>query len=295
MVSLLYVLLVVGIRRIIPVLSLSDRSRISTSSRTTVKRHKYRFSSIFQLPKVIICNWNQNTDPGSSCPTCELTLVSCFSFETNSNCTPGSWTPTPVNTPFGLFSCYYFNNDVNNIVTANNTGYSGSYSTVWAINLPNSTFPPTNRAGLQASFVLPDGMAPNPVVVYNEINFAQPNQDRFFALQYVNTFHNEITNVSDPTRNVTNYAVVSAAVTLLDRPAPSGTAYVGVSFAFSTLSAQFVFFDISYQLNNLFGDFAGMVGTMMGLDAIKFTASLPLMFFAFKYKTISALADHYNG
>jgi len=70
---------------------------------------------------------------------------------------------------------------------------------------------------------------------------------------------------------------------------------VGISFAFATLSAQFVFFDISYQLNNLFGDFAGMIGTVMGLDAIKFSASLPLMFLAVKYRTVSALADHYNG
>lgn len=32
--------------------------------------------------------------------------------------------------------------------------------------------------------------------------------------------------------------------------------YVGISFAFQTLSLQTVTFDVAYTLNNLFGDFA---------------------------------------
>jgi len=144
------------------------------------------------------------------------------------------------------------------------------------------------------SFFVGNGSAPDPTVIYNEVNFAQPGQDRFYALQYVNTIHSELAT-DNPLFNTSVYSVVSSTVSLIDYTVINGTVYVGISFAFATLSAEFVFFQIGYQLTNFFGDFSGMIGTVLGLDAIKVSASFPLMFLAFKYKTISALADRFNG
>lgn len=72
-------------------------------------------------------------------------------------------------------------------------------------------------------------------------------------------------------------------------------AYFGLSFAYQTLSKQTIQFSIGYTIDNLFGDFAGMIGTLMGLDTIKVAAGLPLFYLAAKMKSMKILEDHFNG
>jgi len=57
-------------------------------------------------------------------------------------------------------------------------------------------------------------------------------------------------------------------------------AYSGVSFAFETLSEQQIVFDYTCSLLNFWGDFVGMAGTLMGLDAIKVCTGIPTALFA---------------
>jgi len=252
------------------------------------------------LPRVIICNWNQNGAPGAPiptgpCPECNITLVSCQNLNTSEDCT-ALFRYSPIQTFAGLFSCYTFNDDPNNLLYSATTGYSGSFATIWQIQTFNATDPPTSRAGLQSSYINNDGVPVDPLVIYDEYRFSQPSQDNFFSLQLVTTIHNEL-SASDPNFNVTRYDTVNSAVSLLVEPqlASEGIAYVGISFAFQSLSSQQVIFDTAYTINNLFGDFAGMVGTLMGLDAIKVSAAMPLIFLAMKYRVIKPLADHFNG
>jgi len=264
-------------------------------------------ASSLPLPKVAICNWNQNGSPVQpippevACDTCNLTLISCSYFgvlstDPSFDCS-SLWRYRIIQTIAGQFSCYIFNADPNNPIYSNTTGYSGSYATVWQVDLLNATDPPINRGGLQASFVPNDNKDIDPMQIYNEYRFAQIGQDAFFALQLVITTHQEITNTSDPNFNVTRFDTVSSAVTLLTDPAAAAESigFVGVSFAFQTLNSQSVLFNIGYTLNNLFGDFAGMIGTLMGLDAIKVSSALPLMFLAAKNRVIGPLRDHFNG
>ena len=48
--------------------------------------------------------------------------------------------------------------------------------------------------------------------------------------------------------------------------------YISVSWAFDTLNLQQITYASQYTLENFFGDFAGMIGTLMGLDMVKVAA-----------------------
>eukprot|EP01113_Clastostelium_recurvatum_P047809 TRINITY_DN858_c0_g1_i1.p1 TRINITY_DN858_c0_g1~~TRINITY_DN858_c0_g1_i1.p1 ORF type:complete len:112 (+),score=14.79 TRINITY_DN858_c0_g1_i1:331-666(+) len=71
--------------------------------------------------------------------------------------------------------------------------------------------------------------------------------------------------------------------------------YIGVSFAFKTLSVQTVTYDPQYTLANFWGDFAGMIGTLMGLDVVKVASGLIVLGTAIRKKNIWYLQDHFNG
>jgi len=269
-----------------------------------------------ELPIVVVCNWNQNGSPQdpvpseseAECSVCILTLISCTFWgaegaptSTASNCSD-LWSYQMIQTNGGQFSCYVFNQNAEDPMSSNSTGYGGSYATVWKVDLENSTNPPVNRGGLQASFLpnVQPGQGSNAIpgnTIYNEYRFSQIGQDTFFAMQLIVTTHQEITNTSNPLFNQTRYDTTASAVSLLVDPAAAAEqiGYVGVSFAFQNLNAQFVLFNIAYTLNNLFGDFSGMVGTLLGLDAIKVSASFPLMFLAAKHKVVGPLREHFNG
>jgi len=252
------------------------------------------------LPKLAVCNWNQNgivgaPIPTGPCPQCLVALSYCLDLNTTGDCT-SLWVHQPIPTFAGLFDCWVFNGDPNNILASKTTGYGGGFATVWEVQL----FEPLNataggaRAGLQASFLLNDGTTIDPLVIYNEVNFAPVGQDTFFALQLVSTVHSE-KDTSDPLYNVTRFETGISAVSLLSIPTNSSYANIGISFSYQSLSKQEILFSIAYTINNLFGDFAGMIGTLMGLDAIKVSSSIPLFFLAYKLKTFNPLEDHFNG
>jgi len=250
------------------------------------------------LPRVIVCNWNQNGSPQDpmptgACPECELTLISCTNINTSANCSD-LWFHSPYQTEAGYFDCYTFNSDPNNNIISATTGYSGGYATVWKVLKPNATDPPTSRAGVQASFLLNDGSIVNETTIYNEYRFVAIGQDNFFALQVLSTINTQLPT-TDPNYNTTVYSTIEPAVTLLTDPANPAYAYMGVSFAFQTLSTQITTFSIGYTLTNMFGDFANMIGTTHGLDAIKTCAGLPVIFLGIKFRTINEMADHFNG
>ena len=69
------------------------------------------------------------------------------------------------------------------------------------------------------------------------------------------TLHLEV-DKSDPLHNISRFEIFSSGVGLIAPKPESEYGYVGISFAFQTLSLQIVQFDTAYTLNNLFGDFA---------------------------------------
>jgi len=248
--------------------------------------------AILPLPAVTVCNWNQLVPPMMVCPECELTLIACMNFGDNNNpdCTH-LWTPRNWNTQNGLFFCYEFNNDLNNIRLSNSTGYSGSMATVWGVKPLPSTTPPQNRAAVQATFEIQNKTDAN--AIYGEISFAAAGLDTFFGLTLINTVHNDLSTTA-PNYNVTNYNKETSSVKLLS-PKNASMAYVGVSFSFQMLSVQYITFTMGYTLNNYFGDFAGMIGVLMGMDVIKLSMGIPTAFIAFKEKSLVPLEELFNG
>jgi len=259
----------------------------------------YSASAPLPLPRVVVCNWNQNGAVGAPIPTgpCEECLVQlkyCKNVNTSADCT-SQWRHEPQQTFAGLFDCWVFNDDINNVLFSQTTGYGGGISTVWEVKKldPLNVTDGGSRTGLQASFFLNDGSDISELAIYNEVNFAPDALDSFYALRLFSTIHTE-KDPSDPAYNVTTYATIVSSVNLLTT-VNSSFADIGVSFSYQTLSTQEILFSISYTINNLFGDFAGMIGTLMGLDVIKLSSSIPLCWLVYKLKSVNPLEDHFNG
>jgi len=243
------------------------------------------------LPSVTICNWNQvpvGTN-SSDCPECDLQLVGCTDLSNNTDCT-GLWQKRDWLTKYGLFHCYEFNNDLNNIQWSNGTGYAGSFSTLWSMKILPTADPPINRAAVQATFAVQNTTTAD--TIWGEITFAATGMDTFIGLLYINEVHNEA-----PTSNTSRYQKTSSNVRLLTARTVNNTNidYVAVSFAFQTLSTQIITFDIGYSILNFFGDFAGMIGTLMGLDTIKVAMGIPTAFFSWKQRSTLPMEDLFNG
>jgi len=246
-------------------------------------------------PHVTVCNWNQLVPPATACPECELHLISCTYFGAiNPNQTDcgNLWTPRLWNTQAGLFYCWEFNDDANNILFSSTTGYAGSMAILFGlIPLPLAD-PPMSRAAVQATFDLQG--ATTAQAIYNEISFAPAGFDSFFGLQLIETIHSEYTDMNRADYNTSRYETAAATVKLL-YPANSTMVYAGVSFSFKTLSKQDITFTYTYTLLNFWGDFAGMIGTLMGLDVIKVSMGIPTAIFSFKAKSPLPLEDLFNG
>jgi len=255
--------------------------------------------TVLPMPNVVVCNWNQdgsteNSTPSGDCPTCLLTFEYCYDWNSSSDCTP-QWNHTPIQTDAGLFDCYSYNFDPNDIAMSNSTAYSGSLSSVFSIQLLNYSI--ENRAGCQATFgfIGPDQNVSSitPTEIYNEVNFAPVAFDTFYGFKLVLTEHLEISNTSDPNYNKTRFDVTSSLTTLLGTP-PPGVGYVGISFSFQSLSKEEDSFSIGYTITDFFSDFSGMIGTLLGLDTIKVTSAVPLIFMSIRWRSIMQLEDHFN-
>jgi len=257
----------------------------------------YDTATRLPMPRAIICNWNQNGSPSNPAPTtpceeCELNLVSCLNLNTSSDCS-SDWTRTYVYTSVGIFSCYIYNQDPDNVTYTLTTAYGGAIQTLFQVKKFPAEDPPVSRCGAQISFLLNDGTKIPEDLLWQETNFAPLSVDSFFTLQLVSTVHLEKPK-SDPDYNTTRFVTTVSTVDLMGTQNDT-YAYVGISFAYQTLSKQTIQFSVSYTIDNLFGDFAGMLGTLMGLDTIKVASALPLFYLAVKMRSIKILEDHFNG
>ncbi|PRP80759.1 hypothetical protein PROFUN_11499 [Planoprotostelium fungivorum] len=251
---------------------------------------------VVPLPKVVICNWNQYTGSDgaaglSTCPSCRLNLVNCTVNADNSICID-QWKHQIFVTPNGTFDCFIFNNDTKNPIYSNQTGYSGSYTTVWSIVKPPAVTPPINRAGVQASFIWPEKEITD-ADIFGEYRFAPYNFDTLFAIQWLQTVHQE-DGYSGDEPETDYFDTISSATNLVTNSSDPGT-YVSVSFAFQSLNVNVNTYFTSYTLENFWGDFAGMIGTLMGLDVLKVSAGIPIGYLAFKMRTLVPVEEHFNG
>eukprot|EP01113_Clastostelium_recurvatum_P047811 TRINITY_DN858_c0_g1_i11.p1 TRINITY_DN858_c0_g1~~TRINITY_DN858_c0_g1_i11.p1 ORF type:complete len:415 (+),score=82.21 TRINITY_DN858_c0_g1_i11:383-1627(+) len=242
-----------------------------------------------ELPKITICNWNQQRSRLDRCDYCDLALLSCHDVFSDKRCTMVKKQIASIDTKRGVFNCYQFNVDKDDPVISTNIGYIGSFTALFRVaNPPLDVVDTTDlyRVGLQVSFTLIDE-EPD---VFNEDKFAPPDFDSYFALQKVHTIY-----ANDTDRLDENRFEQSSSMTALNRATSSQYSYIGVSFAFKTLSVQTVTYDPQYTLANFWGDFAGMIGTLMGLDVVKVASGLIVLGTAIRKKNIWYLQDHFNG
>jgi len=247
------------------------------------------------LPQVTVCNWNQNSNENQPCPECELTLQSC-SYNITNDCYL-NWAARQFVTYAGTFNCYDFNPFEFEPMYSETTGYSGSYAAVFSVTLYPRTGPPDfNRSGVQVSFYAPGEITPE--LIYSEVRFAPIGYDSFYALQLITTIHTELP-FFDPNYNTTAFDTPVTTVNLLStgkkKKGNETIGYVGVTFAFQSLSQQTITFGVQYTLSSLFGDLASIIGTIMGIDVIKLSVCFCLLFISYKHKTFDFLADLCNG
>jgi len=95
-------------------------------------------------------------------------------------------------------------------------------------------------------------------------------------------------------RDSSRFETVTSTTSLLSQP-NSTYGYLGISFAYQTLSKEVDTYFTSYTLTSFWGDFAGMLGTVMGLDLIKTSSGLPLFYVAKRLRSINPIEDHFNG
>eukprot|EP01112_Ceratiomyxa_fruticulosa_P010217 TRINITY_DN2696_c0_g1_i2.p1 TRINITY_DN2696_c0_g1~~TRINITY_DN2696_c0_g1_i2.p1 ORF type:complete len:324 (-),score=67.44 TRINITY_DN2696_c0_g1_i2:108-1079(-) len=236
------------------------------------------------LPKVTICNWNQIIEPYVPCDFCDVELVLCQDIAHASDCAMTKMQIASVNASNGIFNCYQFNGDKNAVIKSNSIGYSGSYSALFLVN--NPPLDDTLRIGLQVSLTTveedPD--------VFNEDKFAPPAFDTYFSIQTVHTIYQNTTDIPDNYRFDT-----TQSLTGLTRKNNDNSSYISVSWSFQTLNIQTITYAASYTLQNFFGDFAGMIGTLMGLDVVKVASGFIVAYTAIKSRSIFPLQDHFNG
>jgi len=256
----------------------------SKSQPTSTVTYSTNITLLF--PAVTICNWNQvinNTYEDYE----NLTMLDCFNWQNNETCVP-LFTYEVIPTSFGNFNCYVFNNDTNHVYNSSQTGFGGSFSALFLVTQPPSNY--LFRTGLQVTFDAP-GTVPD---VYNEIRFAPPGYDSFYGIQVVSTTYE---NESNPNNQgpFFSYNTLYSATTLPFGVANKTDALVSISFAFQTLNLQDIDYASTYKITNLFGDFSGMIGVLMGIDVIKLSASIPVMILACRKRKLKYVTEHFTG
>jgi len=233
-----------------------DASPGSTVTFTTLER--------IYLPQVVVCNWNQEIN--GPCDTCFLEFNGCSYLVDSSDCS-SLWTPVQFHTDYGDFNCYSFNGNVSTRFYSDKTGYAGAYTALFSVNISNTNSIPdplSSRTGLQVTFGIPEKISPDDI--YRENRYAQVGSDTFFSIVTVNTIRNYLDEKNE-SRNVTRYETTSSAVNLGNAYYPDSVnptkGYVAVSFSFEIISSQDINYDYGYTLENFWGDWAGMIGTLM--------------------------------
>ncbi len=128
-------------------------------------------------------------------------------------------------------------------------------------------------------------------LVYREINFCTPSVDNFYQLLAVETVYPDKDEL-DPIRNTTRYSCVASTVGTNSVPT-ANDAYVAVSFAFQSLSKQTITYQTTYAYSAMLGDVSGLVGALLGLDAIKVISGISVAWVSWKHRTIVPLERHF--
>jgi len=200
----------------------------------------------------------------------------------------------------GVFECYDFNYEPPptdhsthhvNIYNATGIGYENAVLTTWL--LPVAPADLLYRTGIQVTFSeLEIGEQELEEAIYDEINFAPPGQESFYQIQEVRTvFKDEHENFINET---IRYDQTSSFLEISNPGDLHAThVQISVSFAFKELAYQEIEYIPEYKLENFFGDFAGILGLLTGLDTIKVMTSVPVFIEAIQHKTIFHLREHF--
>jgi len=248
------------------------------------------------LPEVVVCNWNAaNSSTYKSpenCDYCQLDLVACTFINTSENCV-SSWKNATYETQDGLYTCYTFNSNPATVTWTDSTAYGGAFVTIFKVKIQNETGVPTPvsaRAGIQIVFGVPGTITATEV--YSTVYFAGISSDTFYAINTLNTIHTELSS-SDPGYNTTSYETSSSSVVLMNGVDSNNNGYIAISFGFTSLNVEVISYGHSYSLSNFFGDMAGMIGILTGLNFVKCLALLPLAWISLKMKKCAPWADRF--
>eukprot|EP01113_Clastostelium_recurvatum_P047815 TRINITY_DN858_c0_g1_i2.p1 TRINITY_DN858_c0_g1~~TRINITY_DN858_c0_g1_i2.p1 ORF type:complete len:170 (+),score=30.75 TRINITY_DN858_c0_g1_i2:68-511(+) len=102
-----------------------------------------------ELPKITICNWNQQRSRLDRCDYCDLTLLSCHDVFSDKRCTMVKKQIASIDTKRGVFNCYQFNVDNDDPIISTNIGYIGSFTALFRV-----ANPPLDVVGRQSSIII---------------------------------------------------------------------------------------------------------------------------------------------
>lgn len=196
------------------------------------------------------------------------TVVNCESYTRLLN----------ISTDQGIFRCVQYNYNSSDPQMSGTVGFGSSVSLLLSVPILKANFSQTftddaNFAigyGLQVSFTV---MGVDPPV-FNESNFAQPGQNTYFMLTKTTE-----TKIKKGSASESTYWKVRPSIVALpeNNPLQKGHVNTVISFAYETLSTFALTDQISYQFTNFLGDFAGMTGTLVGLDVVKLARAILLI------------------
>ncbi|KAL9646638.1 hypothetical protein ABK040_010750 [Willaertia magna] len=237
------------------------------------------------FPAITICNWNSIID----CNYCNLTLMECTFVN------PITGAIDLCNNNFVLeyrdvwyldqqhFRCYVFNNDTNRPVFTNSTGYGGSFSLYFKV--PAVPITRDSRFGLQVTFH-EIGTIPK---VFEETNFVTNRLDNFFTLtkiieQRLKSKNNE--NSLTTIRWETKLSTVQLTT--------NDDTLVVISIAYNTLNVNYIVEVITSTWESVMGEIAGIVGILMGIDALKALRGILEIPYAIGQRSVRPLYDIFN-
>jgi len=207
-------------------------------------------------------------------------------------CSPTSrWRRKNVPTDAGVFVCWEFNWDQENVEYIESTGFAGSLTTIWRYKQPDIADPPTSNYGLQVSFTQQGFLTPN--VVFNEVQFIPASSHVFYALLLSNTIRNDLKE-DNPIYNTSLYTGYNYQFSIASPAISNGSVYSGLSFGYQDLGKQVITYTPSYSIDNLFGDFAGMLALLTGLNLIKVAASVAIGCFCWSMRDFTPFVIHYS-
>jgi len=243
-----------------------------------------------EVPRVLVCNWNQDTTPDLSCSYCSISILSCHNSIDGTDCV-NEWIHTPKPTEQGLFDCYTYNDQPDDRTIARSIGYNGSIQTLWSVPPPPIT---AGREGAQVSFLNNDGSEISEQMIFSETRFAPFRWDTFYSIRSVEVYrHEEGKRESREYSYETNDSPVNLVVNT-SNPLARSTHYIGISFGLQSLNKKVIEYSTSFTLENFFGDFAGILGALMGVSVIKLFSSFPKFWYSIKWRTLVPTEDHWK-